>query len=44
MEVERDLVGKDMFLMMEAASCHETHTEMYIKKTQYCGIYFQYIS
>lgn len=29
-EVERDLVGKDKFLLMEAASCHETCTEKYI--------------
>lgn len=31
-EVEIDLVGKDKFLMMEAASCYETCTEKYIKK------------
>jgi hypothetical protein len=31
-EVERDLVGKDKFLLMEAVSCHETYTEKYIKK------------
>jgi len=32
-EVEIDLVGKDKFLMMEAASCYETCTEKYIKNT-----------
>ena len=31
-EVERDLVGKGKFVLMEAASCHETCTEKYIKK------------
>lgn len=31
-EVERDLVGKGKFLLMEAASYHETCTEKYIKK------------
>jgi hypothetical protein len=30
--VERDLVGKGKFLLMEAASYHETCTEKYIKK------------
>jgi len=29
-EVGRDLVGKEKFLLMEAASCHETCTEKYI--------------
>ena len=30
--MERDLVGKDKLLLMEATSCHETSKEKYIEK------------